>query len=401
MSLHTSVKPAGVSLYNTLSRQVEPLVPRDPQRLTMYVCGPTVYGRAHLGNARPAVVFDVLARVLRHCHPSVVYARNITDIDDKINAAAQAEGVPIGVITERSILAWHADMAALGNLPPDAEPRATEHVPQIIDTITALIQRGHAYEAQGHVLFHVPSFAEYGQLSRRTRADQIAGARVEVAPYKRDAADFVLWKPSNPEQPGWVSPWGRGRPGWHIECTAMIEQHLGLPIDLHGGGQDLIFPHHENEIAQGRCAHDGAPYCGMWVHNSFVTVEGRKMAKSIGNVLLVEDLLRQAEGRAVRLALLQTHYRHPLDWTSERLSSACRTLNRLRLPLQGLSTSGTLSYEAEPDAQVLHALCKDLNTPMALARLHAMADAVKRADGEQRQQLADVYLASLHLLGLA
>ncbi len=395
MNATSHVIPQGVSLYNTLTRQVEPLVPRDPHRVTLYACGPTVYGRAHLGNARPAVVFDVLARLLRRCHAGVVYARNITDIDDKINAAALAEGVPIGVITARSIQAWHADMAALGNVPPDVEPRATEHVPQIIETITALVQRGHAYEAQGHVLFHVPSFPEYGQLSRRTRADQIAGARVEVAPYKRDAADFVLWKPSTPEQPGWESPWGRGRPGWHIECTAMIERHLGLPIDIHGGGQDLIFPHHENEIAQGRCAHDGAPYCGMWVHNSFVTVEGQKMAKSIGNVLLVDDLLAQAEGLAVRLALLQTHYRHPLDWTTDRLTSAQRTLNRLRLPLQGLQPSG-----AEPDAQVLHALCKDLNTPMALARIHALADALKRADGEQRQQQAGVYLSSLRLLGL-
>ncbi|WP_244126535.1 cysteine--tRNA ligase [Burkholderia gladioli] len=316
-----------IRLHNTLTRRKEVLRTSRPDRATMYVCGPTVYNFAHIGNARPAVVFDVLARLLRHDYRELVYARNFTDVDDKINAAAAAAALPIGAITERYIAAYHEDMQALGVLAPDLEPRVTEHIPEIVALIETLIARGHAYVAEGHVLFHVPSYADYGQLSGRRTEDMIAGARVEVAPYKRDPLDFVLWKPSTPELPGWDSPWGRGRPGWHVECTAMIGRHLGHTIDIHGGGQDLIFPHHENEIAQGSCAHD-ALYCRTWVHNSFVTVDGQKMSKSLGNVLLVRELLAEAPGEAIRFALLATHYRNPLHWNARRLAQARQTLTR-------------------------------------------------------------------------
>ena len=304
-----------LSLTNTLNRTKEPFVPANPHHVTMYVCGPTVYNFAHIGNARPAVVFDVLYRVLKRRFKKVVYARNFTDVDDKINATAKETDLPISTITKRYIEAYQSDMAALGVLTPDLEPRVTEHVPDIIKMVEQLIARGHAYVTERHVLFDVRSFPAYGALSGRDRDEMIAGARVEVAPYKRDPADFVLWKPSTPDLPGWESPWGRGRPGWHIECSAMIEQHLGVSIDIHGGGQDLIFPHHENEIAQGTCAHDGELYCRYWVHNGFVTVEGRKMSKSLGNVLLVRDLLNDAPGEAIRFALLSAHYRQPLDWS--------------------------------------------------------------------------------------
>ena len=316
-------------LTNTLERTKEPFAPANPDHVTMYVCGPTVYNFAHIGNARPAVVFDVLYRLLKRRFERVVYARNFTDVDDKINAAAKEAGQPISFVTERYIEAYHADMASLGVLTPDLEPRVTEHVAEIIGMVERLIARGHAYAVEGHVLFHVPTFAAYGALSGRNRDEMIAGSRVEVAPYKRDAADFVLWKPSTPDLPGWESPWGRGRPGWHIECSAMIERHFGVSIDIHGGGQDLIFPHHENEIAQGTCAHDGKIYCRYWVHNGFVTVGGRKMSKSLGNVLLVRDLLGEAPGEAIRFALLGAHYRQPLDWSTDGLAQARRGLDRL------------------------------------------------------------------------
>lgn len=307
-------------LTNTLTGRKEPFVPANPECVTMYVCGPTVYDYAHIGNARPAVVFDVLARLLRHDYGGLVYARNFTDIDDKINAAAQAAGVPIGAITARFIAAYRDDMFALGVQPPDLEPRVTEHIDDIVALIQALLARGHAYATHGHVLFHVPSFAGYGGLSKRRPEDMLAGARVEVAPYKRDPLDFVLWKPSDASQPGWDSPWGQGRPGWHVECSAMIGRRFSGTLDLHGGGQDLIFPHHENEIAQGTCAHDGRLYCRTWVHNSFVTVDGRKMSKSLGNVHTVQMLLTQAPGEAIRMALLSaTTATH---WTGIR--SGCR-----------------------------------------------------------------------------
>ncbi|MGM0694232.1 MAG: cysteine--tRNA ligase [Pseudomonadota bacterium] len=387
-----------MQLFNTLTRRRETLRTERPDRVTLYVCGPTVYNYAHIGNARPAVVFDLLSRVLRHDVAEVVYARNFTDVDDKINAAAATAGVPIGTITARYIDAYHEDMQALGVLPPDLEPRVTEHLPEIIALIETLIARGHAYETEGHVLFQVGSFAEYGQLSGRRPEEMLAGARVEVAPYKRDPLDFVLWKPSSPEQPGWESPWGRGRPGWHVECTAMIGEHLGYTLDIHGGGQDLIFPHHENEIAQGTCAH-GARYCHTWVHNSFVTVDGQKMSKSLGNVLLVRDLLDQAPGEAVRLALLGTHYRRPLDWNAERLMRARRTLLRHYRALAEVEALEAI--DTPPDAELLAALRRDLNVAEALGHLQRLVDDLTAASGDaERARAKGRVLASARLLGL-
>lgn len=388
-----------IQLYNTLARKKEPLRTEQPDRVTMYVCGPTVYNFAHIGNARPAVVFDVLARLLRNDYREVIYARNFTDVDDKINAAAAAEEVPIGIITDRYIDAYHEDMRALGVLMPDLEPRVTEHIPAIIDLIRELIKRGHAYVEQGHVLFHVPSYPAYGQLSGRRTEDMLAGARVEVAPYKRDPMDFVLWKPSTPEQPGWGSPWGCGRPGWHVECSAMIGQHLGHTIDIHGGGQDLIFPHHENEIAQGTCAH-GVLYCRTWVHNSFVTVDGQKMSKSLGNVLLVRELLALAPGEAIRLALLSTHYRRPLDWNAQRLADARQTLVRFYTSLAKVEHVA-VSPDAAPDPEVLAALKNDLNVPGALMHLHVLRVQLDEAATDAaRAQAKSRLLASAGLLGL-
>ncbi|MGE8047132.1 cysteine--tRNA ligase [Pseudomonas monteilii] len=361
---------SAIFLHNTLTRQKEVLRTEQPDRVTMYVCGPTVYNYAHIGNARPAVVFDILARLLRQEFKEVIYARNFTDVDDKINAAAIASGCPIADITNRFIDAYHEDMKALGIAPPDLEPRVTNHIPEIISLIQRLVERGHAYVEQEHVLFHVPSYPAYGQLSGRSPKDMMAGARVEVAPYKLSPLDFVLWKPSTPELPGWASPWGRGRPGWHVECTAMIGRHLGHTIDIHGGGQDLIFPHHENEIAQGACA-NGTLYCRTWVHNSFVTVDGQKMSKSLGNVLLVRDLLAHAPGEAVRFALLSTHYRRPMDWNSQRLQSAVQTLSRLYGSLSKVK-SVIPTPGVTPDEKVLEALRNDLSVTEAIARLHVL-----------------------------
>ena len=350
-------------LTNSMGGEKQPFAPLIPNEVRMYVCGPTVYDYAHIGNARPAVVFDVLVRALQRHFGRVIYARNLTDVDDKINAAAA--GGPISAVTERFTAAYRADMAALGNLPPTIEPKVTDHIPQIIDLIGRLIAAGHGYLAEGHVLYHVPSFPDYGALSRRKRDEMIAGARVEVAPFKRDPADFVLWKPSDGKQPGWDSPWGRGRPGWHIECSAMIEHHLGHHIDIHGGGVDLKFPHHENEIAQGTRAR-------FWLHNGFVTVDGRKMSKSLGNVLLMRDLLAQAPGQAIRLALLSAQYRQPLGWTAQTLPQAVRTLARLS------AAAGDAPAVSHQDAVLrpfYAALDDDLNTPAALAELSALARA--------------------------
>jgi cysteinyl-tRNA synthetase len=387
-----------LTLYNTLTRRKERFEPGDPERVTMYVCGPTVYSYAHIGNARPAVVFDVLARLLRR-HWPLVYARNVTDVDDKINAAAAEAGVPIGEITSRYTEAYHADMAALGVAAPDIEPYATRHIGEIVDMIGRLIAAGCAYEADGHVLFRVSAFPEYGRLSGRDPAELLAGARVEVASYKEDPGDFVLWKPSPPEIVGWDSPWGRGRPGWHIECSSMIEKHLGETIDIHGGGQDLIFPHHENEIAQSTCAHGGAPFCRYWLHNGFLSIDDDKMSKSLGNVLLVRDLLQHAPGEAVRLALLTAHYRQPLNWSTELLTDARRKLDRL---YGALRDAGPLDGSAEPDPGVVEALADDLNTPKALAELFGLARRVNAAaDRAERRRLASVLRASADLLGIA
>ena len=359
-------------LYDTLAREKRDFLPADPGRITMYVCGPTVYNRAHIGNARPAVVFDVLARLLRHLFGanSLIYARNVTDVDDKIIDAARAEGIDPESLTRRYADHYRADMGALGVKPPTIEPTATAHVGEMIGMIETLIAAGKAYAADGHVLFHVPSDPEYGQLSRRDREAMIAGARVEVAAYKRDPADFVLWKPSAPEVIGWDSPWGRGRPGWHIECSAMIERHLGETIDIHGGGLDLIFPHHENEIAQSRCAHGGAPLARYWLHNGFLSMAGgEKMSKSLGNVVTVAELLAQGhDGETLRLGLLSAQYRQPLEWSSALLAQSKATLDRL-YRVAGDTPPG------EADPGVVEALLDDLNTPAALARLAAIDDA--------------------------
>ena len=366
-----------IRLYDTMTREKRAFVPLNPQRITMYVCGPTVYGRAHIGNARPAVVFDTLARLIRHefGEDSLVYARNVTDVEDKIIAAAETEGVDPSVITERYERFYLEDMGALGVAAPDLAPHATQDIGEMIAMIERLIGLGNAYEAQGHVLFSVPSDPGYGVLSRRDREAMIAGARVEVAPYKRDPADFVLWKPSADGVIGWDSAWGRGRPGWHIECSAMIAAHLGETIDIHGGGLDLIFPHHENEIAQSRCAHGGAPLARYWVHNGFVDMGAEKMSKSLGNIVTPEELLKSHRGETLRLALLSAHYRQPLPWTEALVAQAKATLD-------GLYRRAGDAKPGEVDDGVLDALRDDLNTPLALSRLAQLDGATLRASAQ-------------------
>ena len=367
----------------------------------MYVCGPTVYDYAHIGNARPAVVFDVLFRLLREEYSQVVYARNITDIDDKIIKASLERGLPIEDITTRYGRAYNEDMAALNVLPPTLEPKATEHVDQMLTMIALLIEKGVAYEAEGHVLFHVPACESYGALSKRSRDDMIDGARVEVAPYKRDAADFVLWKPSTPDQPGWDSPYGRGRPGWHTECAVMIEAHLGKTIDIHGGGQDLKFPHHENECAQSICAHDGAPLARFWLHNGFLDVEKEKMSKSLGNVLLPHDLIKTVPGEAVRFALLSAHYRKPLNWTEAGLTRAKQALDRLYRTLSRLPGPDQPEANDKPPESVRQALLDDINTPKAQAALFKLAsEANATSDPEEQRSIKKDLLAAGRLLGL-
>ena len=396
----TDPAPDSIFLYNSLTSRKEQLETLQPDRVGMYVCGPTVYNLAHIGNARPAVIFDVLARLLRLFYSDMTYVRNITDVDDKINAASVETGEKIGLITERFTTAYHQDMAALNIAQPDVEPRVTDHIEQIVNMIESLVEREHAYLAEGHVLFDIKSFPEYGELSGRSTDDMIAGARVEIAPYKRDPMDFVLWKPSTSELPGWESPWGRGRPGWHIECSAMAESHLGDTFDIHGGGRDLIFPHHENEIAQSVCAHGGSPYCRMWVHNGFVTVEGQKMSKSLGNVQLVRDLLDQAPAEAIRLALLSTHYRAALDWTTVRLDEAKRTLVKWYQALEGCNTN-SLSDKPVPDSEVVSALCDDLNTSVVFARIHQLVgDLGQSSDPDEQAKLKYTIVASADVLGL-
>ncbi len=391
----------GLVLYNSLTRKKELFVPGDPGRVTLYACGPTVYNPPHIGNARAAVVYDVLYRVLRRHYANVVYARNITDVDDKINQAARDQGVPIGVIAARYTEVYHRDVAALGVLPPVIEPRATEHIDTIIAMIGKLLASGHAYVAEGHVLFNVPAFPAYGQLSGRSRDEMIAGARVEVAPYKRDPADFVLWKPSNAEAPGWDSPWGRGRPGWHIECSAMIERHLGRTIDIHGGGNDLKFPHHENEIAQGTCAHDGAVYSRYWVHNGFVEIDSEKMSKSLGNVLLVQNLLQRFTGEAIRLALIKGRYREPISWSDDLVHQAKAQLDRLYGTLQRLPPGGMPAATAQPNEAFSAAMDDDLNTPLALSVLMELATrANSTQDAEERVRLGAELLAGGRELGI-
>jgi cysteinyl-tRNA synthetase len=391
-----------IQLYNTLTRRKEVFAPIDATRVRLYVCGPTVYEPAHVGNARPVVVFDTLARLLRRVYGPghVTYVRNITDVEDKIIAAAAQNKESIALLTRRTTEAYHADMVALGALPPDEEPRATAHIPGMVAMIQRLLANGHAYQAEGHVLFDVPSMPEYGQLARRSQEDMIAGARVEVAPYKKSPADFVLWKPSKPEDPGWVSPWGRGRPGWHIECSAMSEALLGTTFDIHGGGIDLIFPHHENEIAQSRSAHDGAPLARVWMHNGFVQVNGEKMSKSLGNYITVRELLEEGQkGEAIRLVLLSAHYRQPLDFTREGVKEATAQLDRFYGALQ--RSADDPAAESAPSVEFMAALEDDLNMPAALAALHEAAARLNKATRPAERAAAKAsLLAGGALLGL-
>jgi len=395
-----------VYFHNTQSGRRERFEPLDPERITMYACGPTVYNYVHIGNGRPAVVFDVLYRLLGLLYPRVDYVRNITDIDDKINRAAAELGEPIAAFTERFTAAYREDVDALGVLPPAEEPRATHHIPEIIRMIETLIAGGHAYEADGHVLFNVPSDADYGSLSHRSLEDMIDGARVEVAPYKRDPKDFVLWKPSTADQPGWDSPWGRGRPGWHIECSAMIEKHLGRVIDIHGGGSDLTFPHHENEAAQSRCAHGSREYVRYWLHNGMLTMGQEKMSKSLGNIVTIRELRQRYPGEVLRYALLSGHYRSQLAWSEDLLVQARASLDRLYGALRDADGNDTSRDFADASVEqfpreVLSALCDDLNTPEALAALHGLAGRIHRTeDANERQRLREQLLAGGWLLGL-
>ncbi len=395
-------QPEPLLLYNTLKREKQVFVPQDPERVTLYVCGPTVYNYAHIGNARPAVIFDLLYRILSSRYPGVIYARNITDVDDKINAAAAEQKVTIDVISKRYIDAYHEDMAALAVGQPSIEPRATDHIPQMISMMKRLIGGGHAYEAQGHVLFSIDSFADYGSLSRRDISEMKAGARVEVADFKRHPGDFVMWKPSVEPQPGWDSPWGWGRPGWHLECSVMSEQHLGETIDIHGGGQDLVFPHHENEIAQSECAHGGKTFARYWMHNGFVTVNKSKMSKSLGNTLVIKELLKHTAGEVLRYLLLSAHYRQPLDWSDETLSRVQRTVDRIYGVIRDAEAKfGPLRAAESPSAKFMSALLDDLNTPNALAELNQQARLLANADdANAARKAAGNLLAAGALIGL-
>ncbi|PZP56440.1 MAG: cysteine--tRNA ligase [Micavibrio aeruginosavorus] len=400
-----------LKLYNSLSREKEEFKPLKEDHVRLYACGPTVYDYAHIGNARMAVIFDQLVRVLRHLYPKVTYVSNITDIEDKIIAASAENGEAIEILTRKFERIYNEDLAALGVSAPDIQPRATEHIPEMITQIEQIIDQGHAYAADGHVLFNVPSFDEYGGLSGRSRDDQIAGARVDIAPYKKDAADFVLWKPSTGNQPGWDSPWGYGRPGWHIECSAMAEKHLGLPFDIHGGGADLKFPHHENEIAQSCCAHgshDLSSFAKTWVHNGFVTVEGEKMSKSLGNFTTVHDLIEKGvKGEVMRFALLSSHYRAPLDWSQKLLDQTKAQLDGFYSLLKhSLSLNPSPSHVREREGaqrkgegvfQFLEALLDDLNTAGAINELHALA---KKLSQHKSGENLDAFLSAANMLGI-
>jgi cysteinyl-tRNA synthetase len=387
-----------IRLYNNRNRSLEDFAPLNPNQVTMYLCGPTVYNYVHIGNARGPVVFDVLAKLLRRHYPKLIYARNITDVDDKINTAAMEQNVPISTITDKFTAIYRDDMQKLGITPPDIEPHATDHIPHIIAMIEKLISSDHAYAAEGHVLFSVASYADYGKLSRRPMDEMIAGARVDVAPYKRDAGDFVLWKPSTPELPGWDSPWGRGRPGWHIECSAMAEAHLGETIDIHAGGNDLLFPHHENEVAQSTCAHGGKVFARFWIHNGMLDFGGTKMSKSLGNVSVLHGLLKTHPAEALRYALMTAHYRQPLDWTDGLIEQSVKTLDRLYGTLRDLNA---IEADSNMPDTVEAALCDDLNTPIALSELARIASDARKAETlEEKKRLKSELLGAGLLLGL-
>ena len=387
------------TVFNTLTRRKEPFVPLDENNVRMYVCGPTVYDRAHIGNARPIIVFDTLYRLLKHLYPKVTYVRNITDVDDKIIKKSQESGEPINVITEKTSRFFHEDIAELNALPPDIEPRATQHIAEMIDLVKHLVDNGYAYEAQGHVLFSVSKMKNYGALSGRSMDEMIAGARVEVAPYKKEPGDFILWKPSDETQPGWDSPWGFGRPGWHLECSAMSSKYLGETFDIHGGGQDLIFPHHENEIAQSCCAFGHDFYAKYWLHNGHLMVNGEKMSKSLGNFFTIREILDQVPGEAFRLYTLGTHYHQPLNWLPEGLKQAKQTMDRIYTALR--ATPSVDLTGAKPDGEVVEALKDDLNTPKAIAVLHSLATALNKAESADKQaEIKKELIASAHLMGL-
>ncbi|WLD56784.1 cysteine--tRNA ligase [Salinispirillum sp. LH 10-3-1] len=393
-----------IQIYNSLTNRKETFVPLKPERITMYVCGPTVYNYIHIGNARPAVVFDTFARVLRLFYPQLDYARNITDIDDKINNAAHTAGEDIGTYSARYTEAYRKDMASLFNLPPTVEPLATEHIDVMVELIDNLIQRGFAYAAEGHVLFDVAAMPDYGKLSKRKTEDMIAGARVEVASYKKNPMDFVLWKPSvEAHEPGWESPWGYGRPGWHIECTAMINKHLGPTIDIHGGGADLMFPHHENEVAQGTCCHsEEHEYVRYWMHNGMININGEKMSKSLNNFITVHELLESYPGELLRLALLSGQYRSLLNWSDDLLNQSRMTLDRFYGALRDTATLPEVDAPDLRETPVVQALCDDMNSPLAIAELHGLVSRIYQDDttNEDKAKLRAELIACGRVLGL-
>ena len=388
-------------LFNTLSGKKEILKPSDPQHVKIYACGPTVYNYAHIGNARMAVVFDTFVRTLRFIFPKVTYVSNITDIDDKIIEAAVEQNVEISVITKKFTKIYNEDMAKLNVLAPDVQPKATEYIPEMIDLIKELVEKDFAYEKDGHVLFHVPTYENYGKLSNRIKDEQIAGSRVDVADFKKDPADFVLWKPSTGVQPGWESPWGIGRPGWHTECSAMSEKTLGLPLDIHGGGRDLIFPHHENEIAQSCCtaAENSNPesYAKYWMHNGFVTIDGEKMSKSLGNIILVNELTQKYHGEVIRLALLSTHYRQALDWNDNVIHQAKKLLDKLYSLLNELND---VKESKEPDNDLIEILLDDLNTPGLMANINKLLKNAESLEEGDKPNLKSNLLLIGKLMGI-
>ena len=392
-----------MKIFNSYTGKKEDFIPLDPNHIKIYACGPTVYNYAHIGNARMAVVFDTLVRVLRHTYPKVTYVSNITDIDDKIIDAAKELDVPIEHITQKYTDIYNKDMLKLLVKSPDIQPKATEYIPEMIELIEDLISKDHAYEKDGHVLFHVPSYENYGKLSKRNRDEQIAGSRVEVAPFKRDPADFVLWKPSNDAQPGWNSPWGFGRPGWHTECSAMSEKTLGLPFDIHGGGRDLTFPHHENEIAQSCCSsaniNDPKSYVNYWMHNGFVTVHGEKMSKSLGNISLVKDLTKDNHGEVIRLSLLSSHYRQALDWNDNVVHQAKKLLDKLYKILAEIKDIHASKIN-DSSLEFISPLLDDLNTPGLLANLNKMIKDFRSISNEDLPEFKSKMLLATNLMGI-
>jgi len=389
-----------LKITNTQTRQKEVFEPLEPNKVKMYVCGPTVYNLVHIGNARPVVVFDTLFRLLQSEYDEVIYARNITDIDDKIMKAAAENGEAISDLSARYAKEFEADMGQLNNLQPSIVPYATDHVGEMINMVERLIDEGHAYEAEGHVLFAVQSMDDYGKLSNRSLEDMLDGARVEVAPYKKYAGDFVLWKPSLATEPGWESPWGYGRPGWHLECSAMIEAHLGETIDIHGGGRDLIFPHHENEVAQSRCAHGGKEYVRYWMHNGYINIGGEKMSKSLGNFRTVRELLTQYKGEVIRFSLLSSHYGSEMNFSAELLDQSRAALNTFYGALREAYTVPIDDTVDVKTTALYAALLDDLNTPMAIAELHQLAKELNKADDADKPVIKSLLLKGANLMGL-